>query len=152
MSASIHRPATAIAIPVYGFQDDTTTSKTNNKLISGYWVGIVDLCSIQQSIRNLNFTNSERVLVVDHNGTAIVDYSSPSSAVNNNNNLSSTKLKDFSYLSSVKAVTKGNAGSTFDTVNGTKVLAIYQPIQIHNRFWGVILIEPTQRSLLVNTQ
>lgn len=95
MSASIHRPATAIAIPVYSFQDDTT-SKTNNKLISGYWVGIVDLRSIQQSIRNLNFTNSERVLVVDHNGTAIVDYSSPSSAVNNNNNLSSTKLKDFS--------------------------------------------------------
>jgi len=153
MSASIHRPATAIAIPVYSLEDNTTTSKTNNKLISGYWVGIVDLRSIQQSIRNLNFTNGERVLVVDHNGTAIVDYSSPSSAVNNNNNnLSSTKLKDFSYLSSVKAVTKGNAGSTSDTVNGTKVLAIYQPIQIGNRLWGVILIEPTQKSSLLNIQ
>jgi len=152
MSASIHRPATAIAIPVYSLEDNTTTSKTNNKLISGYWVGIVDLRSIQQSIRNLNFTNGERVLVVDHSGTAIVDYSSPSSAVNNNNNLSSTKLKDFSYLSSVKAVTKGNAGSTSDTVNGTKVLAIYQPIQIGNRLWGVILIEPTQKSSLLNIQ
>jgi hypothetical protein len=155
MSASIHRPATAIAIPVYSLEDNTTTSKTNNKLISGYWVGIVDLRSIQQSIRNLNFINGERVLVVDHNGTAIVDYSFPSTAANNNNNnnnLSSTKLKDFSYLSSVKAVTKGNAGSTSDTVNGTKVLAIYQPIQIGNRLWGVILIEPTQRSSLVNIQ
>ena len=103
--------------------------------------------------KNLNLTNNERIIVVDHNGTAIVDYSFPSTAANNNNNnnLSSTKLKDFSYLSSVKAVTKGNAGSTFDTVNGTKVLTIYQPIQIHNRFWGVILIEPTQRSSLVNT-
>ena len=38
-----------------------------------------------------------------------------------------------------------------DIVNGTKVLAIYQPIQIGNRWWGVILIEPTQRSSLVNT-
>ena len=85
MSASIHRPATAIAIPVYNLQDNTATSKTKtNKHISGYWVGIVDLRSIQQSIRNLNFTNGERVLVVDHNGTAIVD-SLPSSAVNNNN-------------------------------------------------------------------
>jgi hypothetical protein len=150
MSASIHRPATAIAIPVYSLEDKTTTTttsnNTNNKLISGYWVGIVDLRSIQQSIRNLNFTNNERILVVDYNGTAIVDYSSPSSAVNNNNNnLSSTKLKDFSYLNSVKAVTKGNAGSIFDTVNGTKVLAIYQPIQIGNRFWGVILIDSAQR-------
>jgi hypothetical protein len=100
----------------------------------------------------LNFTNDERILVVDHNGTAIVDYSSPSSAANNSNNNNLYSTKDFSYLSSVKAVTKGNAGSTFDTVNGTKVLTIYQPIQIHNRFWGVILIESTQRSSLVNTQ
>jgi hypothetical protein len=147
MSASIHRPATAIAIPVCNLQDDTT-SKTN-KLISGYWVGIVDLRSIQQSIRNLNFTNGERVLVVDHNGTAIVN--SPSSAVNNiNNNLTSTKLKDFSYLNSVKAVTKGNAGSIIETVNGTKVLAIYQPIKMDNRSWGVILTEPEQRSSLMN--
>lgn len=149
MSASIHRPATAIAIPVYNLQDNTTSSKTN-KHISGYWVGIVDLRSVQQSIRNLNFTNGERALVVDHNGTAIVD-SLPSSSVNNtNNNLTSTKLKDFSYLSSVKAVTKGNAGSIIDTVNGTKVLAIYQPIKMDNRSWGVILTQPEQRSSLMN--
>jgi hypothetical protein len=148
MSASIHRPATAIAIPVYNLQDNTTTSKTN-KHISGYWVGIVDLRSIQQSIRNLNFTNGERVLVVDHNGTAIVD-SLPSSAVNNNKDFSSAKLKDFSYLSSVKAVTKGNAGSIIDTVNGTKVLAIHQPIKMGNLYWGVILTEPEQRSSLMN--
>jgi len=149
MSASIHRPATAIAIPVYNLQDNTTSSKTN-KHISGYWVGIVDLRSIQQSIRNLNFTNGERVLVVDHNGTAIVDTLS-SSAVNNTiNNLTSTKLIDFSYLSSVKAVTKGNAGSIIDTVNGTKVLAIYQPIKMDNRSWGVILTKPEQRSSLMN--
>jgi len=151
MSASIHRPATAIAIPVYNLQDDTTTSKTN-KHISGYWVGIVDLRSIYQSIRNLNFTNGERVLVIDHNGTALVD-SLPSSAVNNNYNnkdLSSPELKDFNYLSSVKAVTKGNAGSIFETVNGTKVLAIYQPIKMGNRSWGVILTEPEQRSSLMD--
>jgi hypothetical protein len=149
MSASIHRPATAIAIPVYNLQDNTTSSKTN-KHISGYWVGIVDLRSIQQSIRNLNFTNGERVLVVDHNSTAIVDSLHCSSVNNANNNLSSPKLKDFRYLSSVKAVTNGNAGSIIDTVNGTKVLAIYQPIKMDNRSWGVILTQPEQRSSLMN--
>jgi hypothetical protein len=142
MSASIHVPATAIATPVYGHQDNnndtTNTSKTRNKL-SGYWVGILDLHSIQQSIKNLNLTKDERIVVVDHNGTAIVDYSpsSSSSAANNN-----TKLEDFSYLDSVKAVRKGNAGSIFETVNGTKILSIYHSIQLANRFWGVVFSKP----------
>ena len=144
MSASIHVPATAIATPIYSLQDNTpiTSSKTN-KSISGYWVGISDLRSIRQSIKNLNLTNGERIIIVDHNGTAIVDYSpSPSSSLSANDNIPSTKLEDFSYLSSIKSVRKGNAGSIFETVNGIKMLSIYQPIQLGNRFWGVILIKP----------
>jgi hypothetical protein len=148
MSASIHVPATAIATPVYSLQDITTNNNsktTTNKLISGYWVGILDLHSIQQSIKNLNLTNDERIVVVDHNGTAIVDYSPSSLAANNNNSNNNTnlsKIEDFGHLNSVKAVIKGNAGSTFETVNGTKKLSIYQPFQVGNRLWGVILIKP----------
>jgi hypothetical protein len=137
MSASIHAPAIAIATPVYALQDNntTTTSKTTNKVISGYWVGILDLPSIQESIQSLNLTNNERIVVVDHNGTVIVNYSpSSASAANNNNNLSSPKLENFGYLDSVKALRNGNAGSTFEKVNGTKMLSIYQPIQLGNRF------------------
>ena len=144
MSASIHAPAIAIATPVYALQDNnnnTTASKTANKVISGYWVGILDLPTIQESINKLNLTNYERIVVVDHNGTAIVNHS-PSAANNNNdNNISSTKLENFGYLNSVKAVRNGNAGSTFETVNGTKILSIYQPLQLDNRFWGVVLIK-----------
>jgi hypothetical protein len=143
MSASIHAPAIAIATPVYALQNNNTITniKTTYKVISGYWVGIIDLPSIQGSIKNLNLTNNERIIVVDHNGTAIVNYS-PSSAAIKNNNISSTKLQNFSYLYSVKAAIKGNAGSTFDTVNGTKILSIYQPIELGNRFWGVVLMKP----------
>ena len=147
MSASIHAPAIAIAIPVYALQDNnnTTASKTTNKVISGYWVGVLDLPSIQESIKNLNLTNNERIVVVDHNGIAIVNYS-PSAANNNNdNNISSTKLENFGYLNSVKAVRNGNAGSTFETVNGTKILSIYQPLQLDNRFWGVVLMKSVIR-------
>jgi hypothetical protein len=140
MSASIHAPAIAIATPVYALQDNN--SITANKAISGYWVGILDLPSIQESIKNLNLTNNERIVVVDHNGTAIVNYSPSSpSAANNNNNISSTKLENFGYLNSVKAVRNGNAGSTFEIVNGTKILSIYQPIQLGDRFLGVVLIK-----------
>jgi hypothetical protein len=52
--------------------------------------------------------------------TAIVGYSPSSSAANNN--ISSTKLENFSYLNGVKAVRKGNAGSTFEALNGTQIL------------------------------
>jgi hypothetical protein len=143
MSASIHAPAIAIATPVYALQDNNTTNNkatNSHKLISGYWVGILDLPSIQRSIKNLNLTNDERIVVVDQNGTAIVDYS-PSSSAANNNNISSAKLEDLGYLNSVKEVRKGNAGSTFETVNGTKILSIYQPIELDNRFWGVVLMK-----------
>jgi hypothetical protein len=125
---------------VYALQDNNiTTSKTINKVISGYWVGILDLPSIQESIKNLNLTNNERIVVVDHNGTAIVTYSP--TAANNNNNISSAKVENFGYLNSIKAVNNGSAGSTFETVNGTKILSIYQPIQLGNRFWGVVLMK-----------
>ena len=90
--------------------------------------------------KKLDLTNDERIVIVDHNGTAIVDYSPSSPA--NNNNVSSTKLEDLSYLNSVKAVRKGNTGSTFETISGTRCLSIYRPIQLGNRFWGVILIKP----------
>jgi hypothetical protein len=150
MSASLHAPAIAIATPIYALQDDnTTTSKTTNKVISGYWVGILDLPSIQESIKNLNLANDERIVVVDHNGTAIVNYS-PSSSAAKNNNSSSTKLEDFSYLNGIKAIRNGNAGSTFETVNGTKILSIYQPIQLDNRFWGVVLLKSVMEEKLAH--
>ena len=117
-------------------------TKSSHKLISGYWVGILDLQSLKGSIRNLNLTNGERIVIVDHNGSAIVDYFSSPPDVNNNNSAYSSKLEDFGYLNAAKSVRNGNAGSASETVNGTKKLLIYQPIQVGNRFWGVILIKP----------
>ena len=111
-----------------------------NKVISGYWVGLLDLRSMLQDIRSLNLTNDERILVVDHNGSAIIDFS-PASP-NNNASSSSSKLMDFSYLKSTRVLVNGNAGSVLETINGKKKVMIHQPIQVGNRFWGVILVEP----------
>jgi hypothetical protein len=148
ISASIHSPATAIAVPVSSIKKtDVYTYDNSNKTkaISGYWVGILDLRSILHSIRNMNLTDDGRILVVDHNGTTIVD-SSPSYATSDNASSPSSKLINFSYLKSTKAVVHGSAGSSFETVDGTKKFVVYQPIQVGNRFWGVILIEPVSSS------
>lgn len=148
ISASIHSPATAIAVPVSSIKKtDVYTYYNSNKTkaISGYWVGILDLRSILHSIRNMNLTDDGRILVVDHNGTTIVD-SSPSYATSDNASSPSSKLINFSYLKSTKAVVHGSAGSSFETVDGTKKFVVYQPIQVGNRFWGVILIEPVSSS------
>jgi hypothetical protein len=151
ISASIHSPAIAVAVPVDRIQITDTVVSNNisnktNQVISGYWVGILDLRSILQDIRNLNITNNERILVVDHNGSAIIDYS-PAYATNNNytSSSSTSKLMDFSHLKSTNAVVNGQAGSLLETINGKKNFTIYQPIQVGNRFWGVILIEPISK-------
>jgi hypothetical protein len=67
MSASIHAPAIVIATPVFALPSNNNTNIKTTKVISGYWVGIMDLPSIQGSIKNLNLTNNERIVVVDHN-------------------------------------------------------------------------------------
>jgi hypothetical protein len=151
ISASIHSPAIAVAVPVDRIRiTDTVVSNNSsnktNQVISGYWVGILDLRSILQDIRNLNITNNERILVVDHNGSAIIDYS-PAYATNNNytSSSSTSKLMDFSHLKSTNAVVNGQAGSLLETINGKKNFTIYQPIQVGNRFWGIVLIEPISK-------
>ncbi len=52
---------------------------------------------------------------------------------------------DFSHLESTHAVVNGQAGSSLETINGKKNFAVYQPVQVGNCFWGVILIEPISK-------
>jgi hypothetical protein len=71
-SASIHEPATAIAVPVYNKAiaiDNTTKSH-----LSGYWVGVLDL-PISESIKKPDLNQNDRILIVDHTGTIINSHS-----------------------------------------------------------------------------
>jgi hypothetical protein len=85
LSAAIHAPAIAIAVPVYGNNtwNDNSNSYNNNdnnfgyslSPILGYWVGIVDLCKIEEDVvAALGLRNGDsRILIVDHNGTQVLD-------------------------------------------------------------------------------
>jgi len=80
VSASIHAPATAIVVPIYNTGGTVNGSNNNNNIgssvkspLSGYWVGILDLRSVDEILKKLNFAQNEHILVVDDNGTVIVD-------------------------------------------------------------------------------
>ena len=59
ISASIHLPATAIAVPVYSTDDNNNKNSSNkSNTLLGYWVGIVDLNSVNESIKGIDLGNS----------------------------------------------------------------------------------------------
>jgi hypothetical protein len=150
ISASIHVPAIAVAVPVYsdnvGINNNNTgiTSNSPHTLV-GYWVGILDLASVQENINELYLDRGERLIVVDQNGTSIVD---SNSKIKDNSTITSPfssktnsqQLKSFAHLQSFKNALKGTAGTKIEIVNGVKILSIYMPIEIGGRNWAVILI------------
>ena len=152
LSAAIHIPAVAIAVPVYadntGNDDDASISSP----ILGYWVGIVNLNKVKEDIATttLDFvsSNSSQILsIVDHNGTEVlsiknsdVHYTSPSSSSTPKNQ----ELKSFANLESVKNALNGKSGSTVEVVNSSKATIYYYPVKVPHHTWAALLILPSQ--------
>jgi hypothetical protein len=132
ISASIHAPATAIAVPVYS---DVTTAvgNTTKSHLSGYWVGILDLRSINDDVKKLDLNQNERILVVDHTGTPIID----SYKV-----LNTTNAIMLMPTESIKSVLAGNAGSKIEIIDGTHIITSFQPLNAGTHIWGVVLVRP----------
>lgn len=161
ISAAIHVPATAIAVPIY--------EDINTKLL-GYWVGIIDLDSINKQAELLYNKNNTQFIVLDHYGNALVDTNKDlirtilNSNVNNitikNNNLvlinasshfnkslittnntssSSVEINSYNDLEIVKNVLSGKSGKIFIETDKQKYAIIYYPIQIGSHIWAVIL-------------
>src|SRR5919109_1966270 len=97
---------TKIAVPVYSLKDNST--------IAGVWAGSIDFGILNKELQSLNLTSLDdntRVVYVDSNGQKVAD-----SDINK-----STTPESFANLSSFKDATNGQAGSTIDTVNNTKM-------------------------------
>ena len=162
-SAAIHVPAIGIAVPVYDNSIHTTvgldrnnvsefrSSSPDNSLdttigtVSGYWVGVLNMNETRSYIHHLNLTSqNHRVVVVDHNGTAIIDSlqnETPKREVNilNGNSPSNeTKLID---LQSIKRALNGETGSIVENVNGTRTIVGYHPIEAYPHKWAAIVME-----------
>lgn len=133
MSASINKPAIGIAVPVYDIN-----WKASKPSLLGYWVGILTLDKVQKIIDSLALTNSQRIIVFDHNGTALLDSSFDHSTKSNNNN--KKNLTSFYNLAGVKNALTGKNGIVTDITNGTKTLSLYRPIDAHSHTWGIIFL------------
>ncbi|MFZ0646690.1 MAG: cache domain-containing protein [Nitrososphaeraceae archaeon] len=117
-----------IAVPVYSLKDNST--------IAGVWASSIDFSVLNKELQSLNLTSlddSTRVVYVDSNGQKIAD-----SDINK-----STIPESFANLKSFKAAIGGQAGSTIDTVDNTKMLVAYQPVNAFHNTWVVLFMQPS---------
>ena len=115
-----------IAVPVYPIKDTSTI---------GVLGGGIDLGIINKELQSLNLTSLDDnicVIYVVSNGQKAAD-----SNINN-----STNPESFTNLNSFKEAINGRSGSTIDTVNNTKMLVTYQPVNAFNNTYAVLLMQP----------
>lgn len=114
-----------IAVPVYSLTDNS---------IVGVWASSIDFNVLNKELQSLNLTSLEdstRVVYVDSKGQKIAD-----SDINK-----STIPESFSNLTGFKAAIGGQIGSTIDTIDNTKVLVAYQPVNTFHNTWVVLLMQ-----------
>ncbi|MDW0276192.1 MAG: cache domain-containing protein, partial [Nitrososphaeraceae archaeon] len=117
-----------IAVPTYFLKDNST--------IAGVWAGSIDFNVLNKELQSLNLTSlddSTRVVYVDSKGQKIAD-----SDINK-----STIPESFANQKGFKAAKGGHAGSTIDTLNNTKTLVSYQPVNAFHNTWVVLLMQPS---------
>lgn len=117
-----------IAVPTYFLKDNST--------IAGVWAGSIDFNVLNKELQSLNLTSlgdGTRVVYVDGKGQKIAD-----------SDINKSKIPEsFANLKGFKAATGGQAGSTIDTVNNTKMLVSYQPVNAFHNTWVVLLMQPS---------
>jgi C4-dicarboxylate-specific signal transduction histidine kinase len=127
-TAASHPREAVIAVPVYSLKDNST--------IAGVWAGSIDFKVLNKELQSLNLTSLEdsmRVVYVDSKGQKIADSDINKSAI----------PESFSNLTSFKAAIGGQAGSTIDRVDHTKMLVAYQPVNAFHNTWVVLLMQPS---------
>ena len=115
-----------IAVPVYSLKDNST--------IAGVWASSIDFSVLNKELQSLNLTSLEdsmRVVYVDSKGQKIAD----------SDKNKSTIPESFSNLNGFKAAIGRQASSTIDTVDNTKMLVAYQPVNTFHNTWVILLMQ-----------
>jgi hypothetical protein len=120
-----------ISVPVYSLKDNST--------VAGVWASSIDFNVLSKELQSLNLTSlgdSTRVVYVDSKGQKIAD-----SDINK-----STIPESFSNLQGFKAAISRQTGSMIDTVDDTKVVVAYQPVNAFHNTWVVLLMQMSPTS------
>jgi hypothetical protein len=136
LSAAIHVPAIAVAVPVYGNTTGNNVNANQTALsVVGYWVGIINPAGIKEDLSRLDLLGqSNKILLIDHNETQVVDLSSA-----DNQNQS---LKSYSQLQSVKNALNGKSGLALEMIDNGMTSVYYYPVYIHPHTWALLLLQP----------
>ena len=152
MSASINAPAIAIAVPVYSPTGDLE-SQVGSSSLSGYWVGIINLKSLEDFFESLSLINQDQFILIDHNGTEFLDnkkskigpaYSSShenESSLSSSDNLTKQKiLETFDYFDLFKD-TGNQTRTTYDKFNtNDQVWMFWMSVKVKDSDWYVVLV------------
>ena len=101
----------------------------------GTWSGGLNLTIFSETLQSLNLTNGERIVYIDQNGQKVSDSDKQSFRTNQNESFSN--LQAFS-----KVLQEQKPGSAIETINGTRMLVFYEPVQFHSTTWAVLLMQP----------
>lgn len=115
-----------ISVPVYSLKDNST--------VVGVWASSIDFNVLNKELQSLNLTtlgDSTRVVYVDSIGQKIADSDINKSAI----------PESFSSLKGFKAALSGQTGSSIDTIDNTKMLVAYQPVNAFHNSWVVLLMQ-----------
>lgn len=139
ISASSGLPLSIIAVPLYSSSARNNSINGNrnnsNTTLLGIWTGGLNLTEFSEPLQSLNLTDGERIVYVDQNGQKVADSNMQSFRANHNESF--VNLQAFN-----NAVREEKSGSVMETINGTRMLVFYEPVQFHTTTWAVLLFKP----------
>jgi Cache domain len=132
ISSSSGLPQSNIAVPLYS---SASNNNSSNMTLLGTWSGGLNLTIFSETLQSLNLTNGERIVYIDQNGQKVADSDKQSFRTNQNESFSN--LQAFT-----KVLREQKPGSGIETINGTRMLVFYEPVQFHSTTWAVLLMKP----------
>lgn len=136
LSASINGPAIAIAVPVYSLMSDLN-SQTGLSSLNGYWVGIINLRSLENMFESLDLDTNDQIILIDHNGTELFN-----TKKSNFEPVAYSGLENKSLSHSANNMTSPINLDTFDHFNIIKDFAnetssIYDIVYLDDQMWMI---------------
>jgi hypothetical protein len=152
LSASVNAPALAIAVPIYSSVNGLD-NQTGSSTLNGYWVGIIDLRSLQDIFESLFLKTKDQFVLIDHNGTELLDTKKYNLEVVNTtrfeNELTSRSfskmaqqinLETFDHFDTIKDALSDPETRYNSTNLDDGMWMIWESIKIKNSIWYVVLI------------
>jgi hypothetical protein len=127
LSVSTGQLQSVIAVPVFSLEDNST--------MVGIWAGGLDFETLNEDLQSINLTSADeytRVVYVGHNGQKIADSDANKSMI----------PESFANLTSFRNAINGQSGLTLDTIENENMSVMYDPVQVFQNTFVVLLMQP----------